>query len=340
MSHDAPGPRPRQVTVGGWVVAVASALLVVTVFDATTHLHSVETRDAVTDALTSGSARGLGLGVDDALAAIRWVLLVVGVAAAVTGVLGVFVLQRHVAARIVLTVAAAPITLSAPVGASSETGWALPLFFLGLVVAAGAGLLWTEPARDWFAGRTPATAPALVRASWPPPARREQPPAQALPPPPTVRRVEQRPVTPPRVPVEVRVACILTWAFSALTAAAYVVIIAAFAVDRAGTVDLARDSAGISDVSLSDSELVGVVLATRALFLVWCVLASLLAALCWRRHGWAWIALVVSCGMATVVAMAAVPYSVLHVAASFAAFVLLLRTSTRGWFRGSTSPVG
>jgi hypothetical protein len=337
MSHDAPGPRPRQVTVGGWVVAVASALLVVTVFDATTHLHSVETRDAVTDALTT-DWKGLGLSVDDALAVIRWALLVAGVAAAATGVLGVFVLQRHVAARVALTVAAVPLVLSAPIGGSGRSGSAAAVFLLGAVVAAGTALLWTEPARDWFAGRSPrAAAPGATAAV---PARRGVAMPTSAPPRAAHRAGPMvRPADATRMPVELRVACVLTWAFSAVTAVGYLLVIAALAVDRVGVVDVARDNAGISDATVSDNQLVGIVLAVSSLFLVWCVLASLLAALCWRRHAWASVALLVSCGMATVFAAVAVPYSALHVGASMAAFVLLLRPSVRAWFRRSGSPV-
>lgn len=335
MSHDAPGPRPRQVTVGGLVVAVASALLVVTVFDATTHLHSVETRDAVTDALTT-DWKGLGLSVDDALGVIRWALLVAGVAAAATGVLGVFVLQRHVAARIALTVAAVPLVLSAPIGGSGRSGSAAAVFLLGAVVAAGTALLWTEPARDWFAGRSPRTAAPVPTAAVP--ARRVETTTSAP------LRAEHRVVVPvrpaesTRMPVEVRVACVLTWVFSAVTAVGYLLVIAALAIDRSGIVDAARDNAGISDATVSDDQLVGIVLAVSSLFLVWCILASLVAALCWRRHAWASVALLVSCGMATVFAAVAVPYSALHVGASMAAFVLLLRPSVRAWFRRSGAP--
>lgn len=141
------------------------------------------------------------------------------------------------------------------------------------------------------------------------------------------------------MPVEVRVACVLTWVFSAVTAVGYLLVIAALAIDRSGIVDAARDNAGISDATVSDDQLVGIVLAVSSLFLVWCILASLVAALCWRRHAWASVALLVSCGMATVFAAVAVPYSALHVGASMAAFVLLLRPSVRAWFRRSGAPV-
>lgn len=361
MSQDAPGPRPRQVTVGGWVVAVASALLVVTVFDAMTHLHSVDTRDALRDALSSGSAKGLGLSVDEAISVIRWALLVAGAAAATTAVLGVFVLQRHTAARVVLSVAAVPIAVSAVIGGGGRSGSAAGVFLLGIVVAGATALLWTEPARAWFAGRVPQTetTPAARPTAPPAPSREVVPRTSesrvpASPPravsgwgdlPPPVAVLGADPVAAPvgsrhQVPVQVRTACILTWVFSALTASVYVGLIVAAAVDRAGTVDLVRDSSGISDLTATDAELIGALLAMSALMLVWCILASVLAALTWRRQAWASVALLVSCGVATLFEVVGFPFSLLHIGASVTAFVLLLRPSARAWLRGPGQGTG
>ncbi|HET6168127.1 MAG TPA: hypothetical protein VFE07_14945 [Marmoricola sp.] len=334
MSHDAPGPRPPQVTIGGWVVAVASAVLVVTVFDAMTHLHSVDTRDSVRHALSSGSAQGLGISVDQAIGVIRAALLVAGAAAAMTAVLGVFVLQRHLAARVVLSIAAVPIALSAVIGGGGRSGSAEGVFLLGIVIAAATPLLWTEPARDWFAGRSPQPKVAVAAGStWPPPARTELAPIEVR-----LVTVLSAPAPSGRVPISVRVACILTWVFCALTGLVYVGLIVAAGVDRHGTVDLVRDSAGISDFSTSDAEVVGILLAMCASMLVWCILASVVAALAWHRQAWASVVLIVSCGVATLFEVVALPFSVLHVAASVAAFVLLLRPSARAWFR-RTVPV-
>ena len=191
MSSTAPGPRPREVTIGGWAIPVASAILVVVAFDRMATLRSVATRDAVTSAISDGWARGLGLTVEDVLGLMRAALFVSGTAAAITGVLGIFVLQRHARARAVLTVAAVPVVLTAPVVGG----------VLGVVIGVGTALMWTRPARDWFAGRQPAvrevarpgpgwTGPASepsedagrTASGWaPPPA----PPVQPAPPPPT-----------------------------------------------------------------------------------------------------------------------------------------------------------
>src|SRR3954454_1710714 len=152
MSNDAAGPRPREVTIAGWTVAVASAMLVVTVFDTMARLHSVATRDRLTRTLGAGSAKDFGISLTDALGVMRGALFVAGVAAVVTGILGVFVLQRHATARIVLTIAAVPVVLTAPFSGG----------VLGLLIGGSTALLWSRPARDWFAGRAPAR-PAAAR---------------------------------------------------------------------------------------------------------------------------------------------------------------------------------
>ena len=359
MSSNESGPRPRQVTIGGWVIAVASALLMVTVFDTMSQLHSVDTRESLTKALTTGSLKELGISVDDALTAIRGALFVAGAAAAVTAILGIFVLQRHTVARIVLTVAAVPVVLTAPVSGG----------LLGVVVGAGTALLWTRPARDWFAGR-PVTRPTAERAafSWPPskPATRtdradvpdvprvEAPrpvveqSAPAHPPPPThgwgqtssvpVTWAPAYPSAPTRTPGQVRAACILTWVFSLLTGGLYVMVLAAIAVDRQAVLDLLRDNASVQDTSLSDSELVGLLVAVSAIVILWCLAASVLAFLTWRRQAWAWILLLVSVGFASLLELFAIPFSLLNLAACIVAFVLLLRPPVREWFRRGGAP--
>lgn len=360
MSSSAPGPRPRQVTVGGWVVAIASVVLVVTVFDTMANLHSVDTRDKLTKALTTGSLKDLGISVADAITVIRAGLFVAGVAAAVTGILGIFVLQRHASARLVLTAAAVPVVLTAPVAGG----------FLAVMIGAATGLLWTRPARDWFAGR-PVTQPESVSresgwrsppAAQPPPPLAppsSSPPSSASPPPPpppmpgwgqqpsgpAVRTAPPGPAYPPvpwpqqrLAPVPVRVACVLTWVFSLLTAGLYVLLVAVIAVDRGEVLDRLRDNATIRDSSLSDSELIGVLVAMSALVILWCLAASLLALLTWRRHAWAWVLLLVSVGAASFVALVGFPYALPNLAACVTAFVLLLRPSVRAWFRQPGGP--
>ena len=145
--------RPSQVTMAGWVAIVGSALLVLTLFDSMSRLHSIETREMITDFLGSPLGDGLGLSVPNVVEILQGLTLFAGASAAVTLVLGVYVLQRNKGARIGFTVAAVGVVVTTPIAGG----------FLPVLIAFAAGLLWTAPARDWFAGRTPATRPARAR---------------------------------------------------------------------------------------------------------------------------------------------------------------------------------
>lgn len=105
--------------------------------------------------LDTGSGTGLGLTLAEARAVIRWALFVAGAAAAATAVLGFFVLRRDRTARVALTVATVPLVLCAPFAGG----------FLAAVVAASTAMLWTRPARDWFAGRPVRPSPAFLDTS-------------------------------------------------------------------------------------------------------------------------------------------------------------------------------
>ena len=78
-----------------------------------------------------------------ALASMRVGLMVAGACAAATAVLGVYVLKPNRSARLALSILAVPILLTAPL-----TGG-----ITGALVVVAILMLWTGPARDWFAGR-------------------------------------------------------------------------------------------------------------------------------------------------------------------------------------------
>ncbi|KQT92158.1 hypothetical protein ASG49_09395 [Marmoricola sp. Leaf446] len=143
MADSSTPARPRQVTTAAGLVIGGSLFLLVSVFDSITRLRSVDTRDTVTEALSSPAGEGLGLSVSQALELMRVGLTVAAVCAAVALVAGVFVLQKHRGARVALTVAAVPLLLTAPL-----TGG-----LLGALVVAATAVIWSGPARDWYAGR-------------------------------------------------------------------------------------------------------------------------------------------------------------------------------------------
>jgi hypothetical protein len=127
---------------GGFVIG-GSVFLVLSIFDTFSGLHSVEMRDEIDKVLSSPTGEGLGLSVSDALAVMRVGLMLAGACAAAAAVLGVYALQRNRAARLALSILAVPILITAPL-----TGG-----LMGALVAAATLMLWSGPARDWFAGR-------------------------------------------------------------------------------------------------------------------------------------------------------------------------------------------
>lgn len=342
MSPTEPNGRPSQVTLAGWGIAVAAVLLVVAVFDTMGNLQSVDMREELTRVLTTGSGKGLGVTVDQAITVMRWSLFVSGVAAVAAGILGIYVLQRHRGARIGLTVAVVPIVLTAPISGS----------FLGMFIAAGTAILWTRPARDWLAGRPPQpTAPRAVQPAAPPTAPPTAPPAAppAAVQPPPVHGWGQPPnpygyYPPTAAPVyrenlaarprQVRTACILTWVFSGLTALAYVLVLVALAVDSSGLLKVLRDSPQW-DASYDDTMVLAAIVVVSVLILFWCAAASVLAAFAWRGARWAWILLLVSIAVAALVSLVLLPVSLVHLVVLAASFGLLLSRPSRTWFSGS-----
>jgi hypothetical protein len=157
MSDTEGSARPRQLTMAGWVVIGGSIFLVLSVFDTVTSLNSVDMREEISRVLSSSTGSGLGITVSEATTVMRVGLMTAAACGAAAAVLGFFVLQRHRAARVVLSVLALPILLTAPL-----TGG-----LVGALVAAATLMMWSGPARDWFAGR---------------PVRQVQPPVKRQPP--------------------------------------------------------------------------------------------------------------------------------------------------------------
>ncbi len=171
MSEQQKPARPPQVTMAGVVAIFGGVLLVFGLFEAMEQLRTSDMRDSITEFLSEPPGDGLGLTLDNVLALLRVLVFVNAALAAASVVLGVFILQRHNPARIVFTIAAALMLLTAPV-----SGGLLPF-----ITAFAAAMLWTRPARDWFAGREPAV---VERTPTRPERRPDGPPPYQPPPPP------------------------------------------------------------------------------------------------------------------------------------------------------------
>jgi hypothetical protein len=111
------------------------------------NLRTVEFRDTIDEFLSTPPGNGLGLEIGQVVEIMRVLMLFSGAAAAAAMVLAIYVLQRNRAARVGYTIAAVAILLTAPAVGG----------FLPVLIAFSAIMLWTRPARDWFAGR-PVTA--------------------------------------------------------------------------------------------------------------------------------------------------------------------------------------
>jgi hypothetical protein len=131
--------------MAGWLGGAASLAMLLSVGDLMAKLHTVDLRQSISDFLAGESAMPLNLDVDQALLLARVGLLVTGAASAATLVFAVFAVRRDKSARIAMSVLAVPLLVC---------GVFVDPFLAGFIVAA-AVLLWTGPARDWYAGRAP-----------------------------------------------------------------------------------------------------------------------------------------------------------------------------------------
>ncbi len=386
MSESDKPARPQQLTMAAGFVIGGSVFLVLSVFDTFSSLNSVEMRDEITKVLSSPTGQGLGLSLSEARTFMRVGLMVAAACAAAAAVLGVYALQRRRAARLGLTVLAVPILLTAPL-----TGG-----LMGALVAASTLMLWSGPARDWFAGRpvrqVGPTEQKSSRGAWettmPSPEDRNQaqgqsPEAPAAPPPadvpaggppppselsttgsstapvPTAGFGERRPDrlaaptaawVPPSydevargsaVPVTVKIACFLTWAFSGLVALLYVGMLLALIVAEDRIVDFVLDSPEWQRADLQADLLVPVLWVGCLMFLGWSVGACVLAAFAWRRHNWARWMLTASAATTVVAGIFAFPVGVLHQLAAVMVIVGLFSAASRTWFaRQAGEPPG
>ncbi len=342
--------RPRQVTVSGGIGLVGCLVLVGGLFDTMASTRTVDGRNKVDDFLSR--VPGSGLTVDEGLELWRSTLFVAGAIAAAAFVLGIYVFQRHNGARIGFTVAAGLLLLSIPaVG---------PLPVLLGVAAFG---LWSEPARDWFAGRAPRPEP--VRSQEQPPPRPMSPPP--APPPPVQQSGEQPPPSsypygarppeqqapqydvpwspPPQAgpgqrPRSVLLAAMLTWVFAGLTAAASVLAGLLIAIDRSGferefQKQLDKDPQ-LEDLGVTADQAMTYLWVTIAVVVLWCIVAAVFAFFALRRQTWARVLLIVSATGAALLSLIAVIAIVplLTLVPSVATIALLLTRSANAWYTG------
>lgn len=352
--------------MAGWVTIVGSVFVVLAMYDAVANLHTIETRERVTDLLSEPPLDGSGLDVSQWLSIMNGVFLVGAACAAATGILGWYVMQRSRASRMALTVITVPLFMTGLFSGAFTTS----------LVAVSAVLLWTRPSRDWFDGKAPAPAP-VPRSSAPPPPP-PPPPAYGPPPgwpptpptqpdaqpdaqpgaqPPAVPSVDpqphtgfgqvpvwqsypppQQPTAQPSVPARptaVLHACLATWVAGGIVLATTALAFIVFAADP-GIVEMMREQnpSAVQDLNMTDSELRTTAMVGIALMAVWAAAAMVLAFFVYRRHGWARICLLISAAASGLLALTGAQQVVplLPMAAAAITVYSLLRPEARAWF--------
>jgi hypothetical protein len=337
------------VTVAGWLVILGSVIVVATVFQRISGLHSMETRAGVEKFLSEPPGDGLGLEVDGMLTIIRTLAMVAAGCATAAAILGYHVLRRSRSARLGLTIVAVPLFLTGMV-----TGG-----FISSVVVAAAVMLWFQPARDWFDGinRTRAEAAARVESPQlpPPVAPPARPPSSSGPrsfpgfgtPPPrgsahelvdNRRLVPAVPTDPAVRPGAVVWACALTWGCCALAVVGLLLSVVMLIVAPNLIFDeLHRRNPNYADQGMTDGVITIATYIFAGIGVVWSLVATTFAALVYRRVPWARTALLVSAAVAAVVCLLATVGNFLMViplTAAIATVVLLVRPDTRAWVSG------
>jgi len=382
--------RPPQVSLASGIVMFSSVVVLLTAWERVTSLRTLETQEAIRDVLADAPFSSLGLTVSSTTELLRVSCMVAAACACATAILGWYVRKPDRSSRLALTLFAVVVFLTGiPAGGLA-----------GSFVAAGAAMLWMQPAREWFAtgrwtppeparpkergtadrdasGRTPWDAPGAPGAPgpadpWgrppadsaapdtPPPASRPfgepGPPAQQHPvdrpaESPYGQPLAQQPVPAPYPqpapdwqrrqlllarPGAMVAAFVITvvTAGGLLTLSLLWLAIAGFSPDFLQTV-LEQQQPELLDDGLSLEQVRTTVFALAGAFVVWCLVALVLAGFAMARREWARRGLMVSAAFSAGACFALVlntPLVLLPAAAALATVVCLRRVEVRRWF--------
>lgn len=379
--------RPPQVSLASGIVMFSSLVVLLTAWERVTSLGSLETQEAIRDVLDGAPFSSLGLTVSSTTELLRISCMVAAAAACATAILGWYVRKPDRSSRLALTLFAVVVFLTGiPAGGLA-----------GSFVAAGAAMLWMQPAREWFAtgrwtppepappkdrgtadrdasGRTPWDAPGGSGSAdpWgrpptdsaapdtPPPASRPfgepGPPAQHHPvdrpaESPYGQPLAQQPASAPypqpapdwqrrQLLLARPGAMVAAFVITVVTAGGLLALsllwlaIAGFSPDFLQTV-LEQQQPELLDDGLSLEQVRTTVLALAGAFVVWCLVALVLAGFAMARREWARRGLMVSAAFSAGACFALVlntPLVLLPAAAALATVVCLRRVEVRRWF--------
>jgi hypothetical protein len=383
--------RPPQVSLASGIIMFSSVVVLLTAWERVTSLRSLETQDAIRDVLADAPFSSLGLTVSSTTELLRVSCMVAAACACATAILGWYVRKPDRSSRLALTLFAVVVFVTGiPAGGLA-----------GSFVAAGAAMLWMQPAREWFAtgrwtppdpapardagradrdssgqadpwGRPPAgndapsgppSAPSDTSPSVPPPASRpfgeagppaqqhpvggpaESPYGQAYPPhrsAPVPYATHPAPDWQRRQLLQARPgAMVAAFVITVVTAGGLLglsllwLAIAGFSPDFLRSV-MEQQQPEMLDDGLSLEQVRTTVFALAGVFVVWCVMALVLAGFAMARREWARRGLMVSAAFSAGACLALVlntPLVLLPAAAAVATVVCLRRVEVRRWFQ-------
>ncbi|WP_157953161.1 hypothetical protein [Nocardioides allogilvus] len=313
-------PRPRQTTMAGVMVMLASSFVVLSVWDTVSRLRSIETRESIEKFLADAPGSGLDLSVESMIQVLHVLAMIAAVCSVAAVALGWQVLQGSRQARLVLSLLAVPIFLTGLVAGG----------FMSSVVAIAAGMLWFSPSREWLAGK-PIPEPAR-------PLRAEQAPTGTarpeLPPTSSTGWSVGAPA-PDQRPDPVKVAFVLTVVVAGIVLVLTLVSLALLATQSDLVLEeLRRQNPDLEEQGVSESLLLTTAFVSGGLATLWSGLAVVLAVLTARRRAWAAKGLLISsalCAFFCIVAALGSPVALIPALAALTTVSCLRRPDVRAW---------
>lgn len=352
--------RPPQVTLASGIIMFASFIVLATAWEQVATLGSLDTQQAIRDILAEAPFSSLGIDVENAAQLLRVTCMVAAACACATAILGWFVRKPDRSSRLALTIFAGPVFV---------TGLAVG-GLAGSFVAAGTAMLWLAPAREWFAtGRwtPPASAadkqarsrtspgaprgtdgrldPPSTGSTTPPPATRPfgehrlpgehaglggQPPTR-----PEALAATRQQLLHARPPAMVAAFVITVVTAGGLLALSLLWLAMAGLSPEFLMSVLEQQQPGMVDDGLTLEEVRETVYAYASVFIVWCLLALVLAGFAMARRDWARRGLMVTAAFSAAVCLVFVvstPLVLIPAAAAVATVVCLRRIEVRRWF--------
>jgi hypothetical protein len=131
------------VTLAGMQAVAGSVVALVTLISVAQQLNGAQMTETLNEIVKQEQVKALDLTVDSARDLLRYSIMAMSVLSAASLVLGIFVLKRHRAARVGLTVVGVVVGIVLLV--AGPVGWVGTLY-IGVSIF----LLWSRPARAWF----------------------------------------------------------------------------------------------------------------------------------------------------------------------------------------------